>query len=210
MSRNFLIRLKHLQKKVTISPWISVASAIVGGLLVLGAQYLDRQVKRKAEIKDELVNLVTTCEMLYMSIRSALKELSTQKNLRVYWWYCYIDECNAGEVKDIEKENKYLADHYIACNAIIVCDLKIDQLLAEYYSSVSKFAILKKINVDLTSVKNLATVYDFPDAKDIAEGTNSEEALRQYENNSKELANQYFEQFESLEQLNEKLKLTIL
>jgi hypothetical protein len=202
-------KVEILSKKVSISPWISVVSTIVGGLLVLGAQYLDRWAKRKAEIKNELINLAAKSEMTYMSIKSALKELSTQKNLRIYWWYCYMDEHNAGANKDSEKEKKYLTDHYTACNAIIVCDLKIDQLLAEYYSNVSKFMILKKVDFDINFIKDLAVVYDFTDPKDIADGTSSDEALIQYENNSKELANEYFEQFKSLEQLNEKLKLSI-
>ncbi|MDQ2720683.1 MAG: hypothetical protein M3Z26_13120 [Bacteroidota bacterium] len=202
-------QVETISKKVTVSPWIPIIAATVGGLLVWVGQYLDRRAKRKQEAINCLHDLVTKSEMLSVNIKNALKELSTQKNLRAYWWYCYFDEYSAGADKDIENEIKYLSNHHSACDALIKCSLKIGELLAEYYSNVSKFKLLTKENFDTIFIIKLITDYDFSNAKDISVGVNNEEALSEYENNCKELAKEYYLQFESLEILNETLKTNI-
>lgn len=195
-----------IEKKVTVSPWIPVLSAILGGVLVWIGQHFDRKAKAKQALISELQELVTKCEKLSVNIKTALKELSTQKNSRIYWWYCYSDEHNALASRDLENEKTYLSNHYTACEALIKCGLKIEEILSEYSSSVSKFEILAKQKLDTEFIKNLLANTEFANAKEITAGITGDAALLEYENNCKELTEEYYKKFEGLEALNEILK----
>jgi hypothetical protein len=200
--------VEKLDKKVTVNPWLPLVAAIIGGILIWIGQAIERSRKGKRELTNEKKELFAKVEMLLLGLKNSLRQLSTQKNLREYYWYCYIDEYNAKD-KNVENEKKYLNDHYAACQEIVNVTNKIGELLAEYYSTASKFNLLAKNNYDLTFITNFATNTDFSDAKKISETLSTEDALIEYELNCKTLSNEYVTQVSPFDLLNNKIKTLI-
>ncbi|MFT3911468.1 MAG: hypothetical protein QM737_18740 [Ferruginibacter sp.] len=198
-------KIDTIGKKADGFQWSTIIPVIIGGLLVWIGQYLERVYKRKYEEQKELRDLVTKCETLFINICNALKELSTQKNLRTYWWYCYKDEFEASIGKDIENQKIYFENHKNASIATIQIGLKIGDLLSEYYSGILKFKLISKTTFDDSDVKKLFML-ELSNAKKIAVGLDIDQALTEYENNRTELFNEYYNKFKLLEVLNENLK----
>lgn len=201
--------VKSFDKKVTINPWLPFLAAIVGGILVWIGQAIDRSYKVKQEIINEKMALFTKAEFLLLNLKNSLKELAVQKNLREYYWYCYIDEYNAPD-KNEENEKKYLNDHYMACQAIVAVTIKLGEILSDYYSMASKFNVLNQDNLKFEFITYFVTATDFADAKQISANNSAEKALEEYEKNTKLLVSEYIALVEPFDVLNENLKFLVL
>jgi hypothetical protein len=197
-----------IQKKTTLSPWFPIMATIVGGILVWVGQFIERKYKRNQDLRKDIYETFTKCEMQLVFLKNLLRELATHKNLREFWWYSYNREF-VSATKNAELEKKYYDSCLLSSEAAIKCDLKIGEILSDYYSNVSKFKILTGSEYDVSFIKELVVNSEFTDGKEIDKKLTNQQALAAYDTNRKQLAIQYLTKFQSIDALNETLKLII-
>src|SRR5262245_9541878 len=74
----------------TYSIWIPFLSALVGGLLVLAGQSIDRGRKRKLETENSLREIYAYSRKLEAVMKNNYRELAMAKCHVEYWWYCHV------------------------------------------------------------------------------------------------------------------------
>jgi hypothetical protein len=196
--------LESIKNKVSINPWIPVCSAIVGGLVVWTSQAIERKAKYNQELKKEVVETFTKCEMLLFLIKIILGEYATQKNLRLFWLYSHRAELNK-ENSNPDFVKKYYDDCTGCAESALKSRLKLGETLAEYYACVSRFKLLSKEKLNLSLVTQLITDTELHDAKEIDTTLSEEEAHETYQRNNANLYKEYLEKYSSLDAINSEL-----
>lgn len=196
--------VKSIDKKISVNPWVPVVATIAGIFIGMLTQYIDRKARNRQEIKKEINALYANCEKLLFLIKAALKDLSTQKNLSEFWLHSHYRE-SQNETGDENLSIRYYDDCVKYSERAIVANAKIMELLADYYSDLSKYKILTAYNINITAVENMLTKTDFEKAEKIDIELDSTQAREKYYDNNKALSTIYFKQCKSLDEINRNL-----
>ncbi len=129
-----------------IAIWIPTVSAIVGGLLVLAGQFIDRRAKNKSELKKNLVEIYSYCKKLEAEMKNNYRQLAMTKTHIEYWWFCHIKE----PASNIDFKRKFYEEHLRSQADARMVEKNIGETQADFIGHVKKFQALKPItdNID--------------------------------------------------------------
>lgn len=196
--------LHALQQKITIAPWVPfLTAALTGGVLLLG-QYLERSKKQKLEKNKDIIETVAKSELLILSLKGLLKELSGNKNLSNFWYYQHEFEENSNDKNKDDSDEYYMRSQAYAA-AAIENRSKIYELIAEYYSCISKFKILTEEKFETEYVKELQTTIEFEDAPIIEATISKDVASKLFVENNGALSGKYLLLLKPLDEINNKM-----
>lgn len=147
-----------------ISIWVPTVSAVVGGILVLAGQSIDRWARNKTELKKNLVEIYAYCKKLEAQMKNNYRQLAMTKTHIEYWWYCHLKE----PVTNIEFKKKFYEEHLRSQADARMIEKSIGEVKADFIGHIKKFQALKPItdNVDgkiseiLELTQDKARVYD--------------------------------------------------
>ncbi len=191
----------ELQKKVTLSPWIPFLTALLGGILVMIGQYIERKSKKEQERVKELNEIAAICELSLFKLKSLVKDLSAAKNLSNFWYYGHCREENNVPRND-ERSKKYYDSTFEYAAAAASHKTKISDIIADYYSSVVKFKNQDKNNIDVDVLRNLLNNLVFDDAPEIDPNLSLDDAREAYNENHSRLSNTYLDLIGPLDAIN--------
>ncbi len=197
-----------IKNKTSFSPFVPLLAALLGGIIVIVSQYLDRLARKNNEKKKEILDAFTTSEMLLFKLKSLLKELSSFRSQVEYWYYAYLKE------KESDKpEDELIKTYYNKCigcsDNSLSCKAKIDETLSEYYSMVSKVYILKKLKPDISSIESFLITGELKEAEPIPIFTDSGTALKIMKKSNDSLFKEYLSSIKELVQLQASLLLIV-
>jgi hypothetical protein len=136
-----------------MSIWISFLSAIVGGILVLAGQSIDRRQKQKQEALNNLREIYAYCRRIEALMKNYYRELAMAKIHVEYWWFCY-RAVNDGQTK------MYYDEHLKSQGFAREIERKIGESKADFIAHVRKFQAIKSISEEiehrLLAISNLS------------------------------------------------------
>jgi predicted RND superfamily exporter protein len=141
----------------TYSIWIPFLSALIGGLLVLAGQFMDRKSKRKTETKTTLREIYAFNRKLEALMKSNFRELAMAKVHVEYWWYC-------NQTTPLGKENqKYYEEHLKSQVFAREIERQIGEIKADFIGHVRKFQAIKELKQEIEN--QLEEISDLTNAK---------------------------------------------
>lgn len=134
--------------KTSINLWIPFFSALLGGLLVLLGQGIDRFLKKKQERLNLQLEIYAYCRRLEAELRNSYRALAMAKVHVVYWWYCYQKE---GDF--IPDSNNY-KQHLRSQSEAREIENKIGDSKAAFIAHVRKFQCLHMLKEEIDTSLN--------------------------------------------------------
>jgi hypothetical protein len=139
------------------SLWIPFFSAIAGGLLVLGGQFIDRFSKRETETKNNLREIYAYSRKLEALMKNNYRELAMAKTHVEYWWYCHLTADNNSD------KQKYYDEHLRSQSFAREIERRIGETKAEFIGHVRKFQAIKRLKPEIE--KQLLAISDLTNSK---------------------------------------------
>jgi len=183
--------------------WIPLLSALLGGLLVLAGQTIDRWQKRKIDIENNLREIYAYCRKIEALMKNHYRELAMAKVHVEYWWYCY-RVVNDGENK------KYYDEHLKSQIYGREIERKIGEAKADFIGHVRKFQVIKKIKEEIEQL--LLTISDLTHPKAHSYDLSLPHDVVRFEKvekDEKELGEAYYENLNSFSVINDYLQKQI-
>lgn len=180
-------------------------TAILGAVFVWFGQYVDRESKKSQELINGMNSIFAKCQQLHISLENVSRGLAFEKNMANFWYYSHLTEYNFMN-NETERSKQYYNKCLISTDSANVYVVKIGETLSEYYSLVSKFALLSKKEINISSILEMQRNSRFEDVPEISTSLQAEEAYTTFNANYENLVLIYQNKFAQLESINNTIK----
>lgn len=183
------------------SAWISLWSAIAGGVLVITGQFLVEYFKKKSENKTNISSILSEITRQKEILKHLYRELAMYKTHSSYWWYCTI-------IADtqIEKET-HRQDHLKSQSESRRVEKEIGDAISTFLGLITKFEIITNKTANLTIEINKINELETRPAKEY-ESSQNYDYIRKTSviEDEKELKKDYYKNLEPFDLIITKLK----
>ncbi|MEO8405486.1 MAG: hypothetical protein ABI480_12850 [Chitinophagaceae bacterium] len=191
--------VSKITSSTTIAIWISFVAAVVGGVLVWIGQAIERNTRKKTEMKNSSLEVYAYCRKLEAEMRNNYRELAMAKVHVAYWWHAH----QGGGIY----MQKYYEEHLRSQAFAREVEKNIGNTKAAYIGHVRKFQAL--IPLDDSIDKQLETISELTNekAKDYDISISHEKVRHELvEPDEKELREIYYKNLITFKIVNDKLQ----